>query len=162
MHSGSGGNQALGAGGAGGVAPDSDAAGAGIGAGGAPTVSDAADGGADGTSCDGSAMAGTWYRASDGLVMILAARGCNISGTSDNPYYRHTIAGIYDEVARTMVGTIHRTTVSNACVTVMQTTWVLTDSRHFTMAIVGTDGLCNLAATYNEVSTLVRQSLPPG
>ena len=107
--------------------------------------------------CSGSAMAGTWNRAADGLVMELAADGCAIRGTSDNPSYRHTIEGTYNDDARTMIGTIRRTTVSNGCVTVMKTTWVLMDRKHFTMAIVGTDGLCDLAPTYNEVSTFVRE-----
>ena len=127
------------------------------GAGGTTTASTTVDTGVDSVACDGSAMAGTWRRASDSLVMILAAKGCAISGTSDNPNYRHAIEGTYDDVARTMIGTIRRTAVSTGCVTLMQATWVLTDLQHFTMAIVGTDGLCNLATTYNEVSTFVRQ-----
>jgi hypothetical protein len=102
-------------------------------------------------------MAGTWNRATDGLLMELGASGCAIRGTSDNPSYRHTIEGTYNDDARTMIGTIRRTTVSNGCVTVMKTTWVLMDRQHFTMAIVGTDGLCDLAPTYNEVSTFVRE-----
>jgi hypothetical protein len=176
MHSASGGSRGGGEGGVGGLATISDAAESGGsqgggegGVGGAATGFDAvlatggaggtvaADAGVDSRSCDGSAMAGTWYRALDGLVMILAAKGCVITGSSDNPSFRHTIEGTYDDVARTMIGTIHRTTVANGCVTVMQTTWVLTDPQHFTVAIVGTDGLCDLATTYHEVTTFVRQ-----
>ena len=120
-------------------------------------------GGAGGTTsidtvvCDGSAMAGTWYRALDGLIMILAADGCAITGTSDNPSYRHIINGTYDDVALTMVGTIKRTTVSSGCVTIMNATWVLTDPTHFAFAITTTDGQCDLLASYHELNTYVRQ-----
>ena len=112
---------------------------------------------ASGGICSGAAMVGTWHRATDGLVMELVADGCVIRGTSDNPSYRHTIEGTYNDDARTTIGTIRRTTVSNGCVTVMKTTWVLTDRKHFTMAIVGTDGICDLPPTYSEVSTFVRE-----
>jgi hypothetical protein len=136
--------------------PDSGAGGAG----GAPDPGAGGAGGLiapDSSSCDGSAMAGTWYRALDKLVMILGAEGCTITGTSDNPSYRHIITGTYNEAASTMIGTIERTTVSNGCITVMNATWVLTDPTHFTFAITSTDGRCDLLTTYNEVSTFVRQ-----
>jgi len=136
-----------------GTTRDASAAG---GAGDANTAS-STDTDMDGAACDGSAMAGTWYRASDGLVMILEAKGCAITGTCDTSYYRHIIEGTYDDVTHTMIGTIRRTAVSNGCVTLMQTTWALTDPQHFTMTIIGTDGLCNLATTYTEVSTFARQ-----
>ena len=112
---------------------------------------------ADSALCDGSAMDGTWYRSLDGLTMILASQGCSITGSANGVYYLHAIAGIYDSVARTMVGTITRTKISSGCTTIMNTTWVLTDPTHLTMIITGTDGACDLARTYSEQSVLVRQ-----
>jgi len=132
------------------------------GAGGALELGDAGDSSdgpaaSDTNHCDGSALVGRWYRSLDGLIMVLAADGCTITGTSDNVAFSHTIAGTYDDVARTMVGTIKRKTISSGCTTLMTSTWVLTDPTHFTFAITGTDGHCDLLTTYNEVSTFVRQ-----
>ena len=67
------------------------------------------------------------------------------------------INGTYDDVARTMIGTIKRTTVASGCVTMMNATWVLTDPTHFTFAITSTDGQCDLLTSYHEVSTFVLQ-----
>lgn len=107
--------------------------------------------------CDGAALSGVWRRAVDGLVMILAADGCAISGTADNSGYHHTIIGSYDDATRTMRGTMRRTTISSGCATIMTVTLVLTDSTHFLAAITGTDGRCDLLTTYNEASVWVRQ-----
>jgi hypothetical protein len=107
--------------------------------------------------CDAGALVATWERPADRLVMDLVADNCAIRGTADNPAFRHTIEGTYDPEARTAIGTIRRTNVASGCVTVMRTTWMLTDPRHLNMAIVGTDGACDLPAGYNEISTLIRQ-----
>ena len=72
--------------------------------------------------------------------MTLQADGCSIRGTLDTPYYHHTVSGTYDEVTRTMQGSVSRTTVSSGCRTIMTVTLLLTDSMHFTTAITGTDG----------------------
>jgi len=131
------------------------------GAGDEQEVGDTGNGGettaTDASRCDGSALVGRWYRALDGLIMVLDADGCAIMGTSDNVAFSHTIAGTYDDIARTMVGTIKRKTISSGCTTLMNATWVLTDPTHFTFAITSTDGQCDLRTTYNEVSTFVRQ-----
>jgi hypothetical protein len=102
-------------------------------------------------------MAGTWYRALDGLSMVLVSDGCTITGTADNSYYRHVITGAFDSDARTMIGKIKRTNISNGCTTFMATTWVLTDSTHFTMTITGTDGACDLLRSYGEQTVFVRK-----
>ena len=145
---GTGGNQGTMGGSAGGAGGAQDAGGTGDSSG--PTAGDT-------SRCDASAIVGRWYRALDGLIMVLNADGCSISGTSDNIAFSHTIAGTYDEVARTMVGTINRKTISSGCTTLMNATWVITDPTHFTFAITSTDGHCDLRTTYNEVSTFVRQ-----
>lgn len=49
-------------------------------------------------SCDGSAMVGTCYQALNKLVMILRADGCTITGTLDNPSYRHIISGTFSAI----------------------------------------------------------------
>lgn len=107
--------------------------------------------------CDGAALAGSWERPSDGLTMDLFADGCAIRGNADGPAFRHAIQASYDPETHTMVGTIRRTTVASGCVTVMRTTWMLTDPRHLNMAILGTEGACDLPTGYKEVSTLNRQ-----
>ena len=56
-----------------------------------------------------------------------------------------------------MQGSINRTTVANGCLTVMTVMLVLTDPTHFTLAITGTDGRCDLATTYNEATIWVRR-----
>jgi hypothetical protein len=90
--------------------------------------------------------------------MILQTDGCSVRGTADNPYYHHTVSGTYNEVTRTMQGSINRTTVSSGCLTIMTVTLVLTDSTHFTLAITGTDGHCDLLTTYNEATIWLRTS----
>lgn len=100
---------------------------------------------------------GRWYRPLDGLIMLLDAKGCAITGTSDNVSYSHTIVGTYDDVARTMIGTIKRTNISSGCITVMNATWVLINPTHVTLTITGTDGRCDLLKTYSEFTTFVRQ-----
>jgi hypothetical protein len=123
-----------------------------------PPVGDAGgDVNVDVAGCDGAALAGAWWRSLDGLTMTLEANGCSIRGTADNPYYHHTVSGTYDEVSRTMQGSINRTTVSSGCLTIMTVTLVLTDSTHFTLAITGTDGRCDLLRTYNEATIWLRQ-----
>jgi hypothetical protein len=102
-------------------------------------------------------MNGTWYRALDGLSMVLVSDGCAITGTADNAYYRHTITGTFNGDTHTTIGQIKRTRVSNGCVTIMTTTWALTDATHFTMTITGTDGACDLLRTYSEQTVFVRQ-----
>ena len=107
--------------------------------------------------CDGTALNGVWIRASDRLTMILTSDGCAIRGTADNSGYLHTIAGTYDDASRVLRGTIKRTTRSSSCTTLMDVTILLTDATHFTMAITGTDGKCDLLKTYSETSVLVKQ-----
>jgi hypothetical protein len=131
--------------------------GGGPGTGGAAGSADAGASGEAGGTCDGSAMDGTWYRALDGLSMILLSDGCAITGTADNSYYRHVITGTFDDAARTMTGKIKRTNISSGCTTFMATTWLLTDSTHFTMTITSTDGACDLSRTYGEQSVFVRK-----
>ena len=116
-----------------------------------------AGGSVDVAGCDGSALDGVWLRSLDGLTMTLQADGCFIRGTADSPYNHHTVSGTYDPATRTMQGSINRTTVSSGCLTIMAVTLVLTDSTHFTLAITGTDGRCDLATTYNEATIWVRQ-----
>ncbi|HEX7506114.1 MAG TPA: hypothetical protein VF550_05040 [Polyangia bacterium] len=107
--------------------------------------------------CNGTALNGVWIRASDRLTMILTSDGCAIRGTADNSGYLHTIAGTYDDASRVLRGTIKRTTRSSSCTTLMDVTILLTDATHFTMAITGTDGKCDLLKTYSETSVLVKQ-----
>jgi hypothetical protein len=123
-----------------------------------PPIGDAGgDVNVDVEGCDGTALAGVWWRSLDGLTMTLEANACAIRGTADNPYYHHTVSGTYDEVTRTMQGSINRTTVSTGCLTIMTVTLVLTDSTHFTLAITGTDGRCDLLKTYNEATIWSRE-----
>jgi hypothetical protein len=108
--------------------------------------------------CDGSALNGVWLRSVDKLTMILAtANGCAISGSADNGSYLHAIVGTYDSATRSMHGTIRRTNRSTGCVTMMTVTLMLTDTTHFTEAITGTDGRCDLLTTYNEAFVWVKQ-----
>jgi hypothetical protein len=107
--------------------------------------------------CSGAEVNGVWWRALDSLTMPLTADGCFIRGWVDNPSYHHTVSGTYDEATRTMQGSINRTTVANGCLTVMTVMLVLTDPTHFTLAITGTDGRCDLATTYNEATIWVRR-----
>jgi len=108
--------------------------------------------------CDGAALNGVWFRSVDKLTMILAAaNGCAISGSVDTASYLHAIVGTYDDATRTMHGTIKRTTRSNGCVTIFTMIFALTDATHFTEAITGTDGRCDLPTTYNEASVWVKQ-----
>jgi len=109
------------------------------------------------STCDGSVLNGVWLRNADGLEMTLAANGCTISGTVDSATLHHAIAGSYDDAARTMQGTIKRTSLSSGCTTVMPVTLVLSDDNHFVEAITETDGQCDLPTTYNEASVWVRE-----
>ena len=43
-------------------------------------------------------MVGTCYQALNKLVMILRADGCTITGTLDNPSYRHIISGTFSAI----------------------------------------------------------------
>jgi hypothetical protein len=139
----------VGSGGAAGTIDASDSDGIDSGAGGSALV--------DVGGCDGTALNGVWIRALDGLTMILSADGCAISGPANNSGYLHTVTGPYDDVTRTLRGTIKRTTRSSGCTTIMTVTMVLTDATHFTLAITGTDGKCDLLTTYNEATVWAKQ-----
>ncbi len=101
--------------------------------------------------CDGSVVNGSWKRA-DGLTWVMTASQCALHGTAEVTGFTHAATGTYNPSSKTWPWPVTRTNTTTHCSTVMTVTATLLDPTHIRMSCTGTDGRCELPASYTETS----------
>ena len=91
-------------------------------------------------------FSGNWQR-SDGVVYHINQTGCVVRGSVVTAFDNELTANVTGNEA---LGSVTRTNLSNGCRTVMTARLTYRPDGNIEMAILGTDGACDLLTTYSE------------